>query len=52
MFKAMILQVRHDLGDAKMEFMIRDRRYRMRFRKFDLGAPTPARTPSVCFATN
>lgn len=41
MFKALILQARHNLSDAKMEFMIRDRLSWMRFLKFDLGGPTP-----------
>jgi IS5 family transposase len=41
MFKALILQAQHNLSDAKMEFMIRDRLSRMRFLNFDLGGPTP-----------
>jgi transposase, IS5 family len=41
MFKALILQARHNLSDAKMEFMIRDRLSWMRFLNFDLGGPTP-----------
>jgi len=41
MFKALILQAQHNLSDAKMEFMIRDRLSWMRFLDFDLGAPTP-----------
>lgn len=41
MFKALILQAQHNLSDAKMEFMIRDRLSWMRFLRFDLGAPTP-----------
>ena len=41
MFKALILQAQHNLSDAKMEFMIRDRLSWMRFMKFDLGGPTP-----------
>ena len=41
MFKALILQAQHNLSDAKMEFMIRDRLSWMRFLKFDLGGPTP-----------
>ncbi len=40
-FKALILQARHNLSDARMEFMIRDRLSWMRFLGFDLGAPTP-----------
>lgn len=41
MFKALILQAQHNLSDAKMEVMIRDRLSWMRFLKFDLGDPTP-----------
>lgn len=41
MFKALILQAQHNLPDAKMEFMIRDRLSWMRFLGFDLGGPTP-----------
>lgn len=41
MFKALILQAQHNLSDARMEFMIRDRLSWMRFLKFDLGRPTP-----------
>lgn len=41
MFKALILQAQHNLSDAKIEFMIRDRLSWMRFLRFDLGAPTP-----------
>jgi len=41
MFKALILQAHHNLSDARMEFMIRDRLSWMRFLGFDLGAPTP-----------
>jgi IS5 family transposase len=41
MFKALILQAQHNLSDAKMEFMIRDRLSWMRFLKFDLGGSTP-----------
>ncbi len=41
MFKALIMQTQHNLSDAKMEFMIRDRLSWMRFLKFDLGGPTP-----------
>jgi IS5 family transposase len=35
------VQAQHNLSDARMEFMIRDRRSSMRFLKFDLGGPTP-----------
>ena len=41
MFKALILQAQHNLSDARMEFMIRDRLSWMRFLRFDLGGPTP-----------
>lgn len=41
MFKALILQAQHNLSDARMGFMIRDRLYWMGFLGFDLGAPTP-----------
>jgi len=41
MFKALILQAQHNLSDARMEFMIRDRLSWMRFLDFDLGDPTP-----------
>jgi len=45
MFKALILQAQHNLSDARMEFMIRDRFSWMRFLGFDLGAPTPDECP-------
>ena len=41
MFKALILQAQHNLSDAKMEFMIKDRLSWMRFLGFELGGPTP-----------
>lgn len=41
MFKALILQAQHNLSDARMEFMIRDRLSWMRFLGFALGGPTP-----------
>ncbi len=41
MFKVLILQAQHNLSDARMEFMIRDRLSWMRFLGFDLGGPTP-----------
>jgi transposase, IS5 family len=41
MFKALILQAQHNLSDARMEFLIRDRLSWMRFLGFDLGGPTP-----------
>ena len=40
MFKALILQAQHNLSDARMEFMVRDRLSWMRFLGFDLGGPT------------
>jgi IS5 family transposase len=40
-FKALIPQTQHDLSDAKMEFMIRDRLSWMRLLGFDLGGPPP-----------
>jgi hypothetical protein len=67
MFKALILQAQHNLSDARMEFMIRDRLSWLRFLGFDLGAPTPDESledkeliqwinspnkRSGCFATN
>ena len=41
MFKVLILQAQHNLSDARMEFMIRDRLSWIRFLGFDLGGPTP-----------
>jgi len=41
MFKVLILQAQHNLSDARMEFIIRDRLSWMRFLDFDLGGPTP-----------
>ena len=41
MFKVLILQAQHNLSEARMEFMIRDRLSWMRFLGCDLGAPTP-----------
>ncbi len=41
MFKVLILQAQHNLSDAKMEFMIRDRLSWMRFLGFELGRATP-----------
>ena len=41
MFKVLILQAQHNLSDAKMEFMIRDRLSWMRFLGFNLGVATP-----------
>jgi transposase len=37
MFKVLVVQAQHDLSDARMEFMIRDRLSWMRFFGFDLG---------------
>ena len=41
MFKVLILQAQHNLSDAKMEFMIRDRLSWMRFLGFNLRGSTP-----------
>jgi transposase, IS5 family len=41
MFKVLILQAQHNLSDAKMEFMIRDRLSWMRFLGFELGGSMP-----------
>jgi IS5 family transposase len=41
MFKVLIVQTQHNLSDAKMEFMIRDRLSWMRFFGFALGDIMP-----------
>lgn len=41
MFKVLILQAQHNLSDARMEFMLRDRLSWLRFAGFDLGERTP-----------
>lgn len=41
MFKALILQAQHNLSDARMEFMIRDRLSWLRFLGLSLGERTP-----------
>jgi transposase len=41
MFKALILQAQHNLSDARMEFMIRDRLSWLRFLCLSLGDRTP-----------
>jgi len=41
MFKVLVVQAQHNLSDARMEFMIRDRLSWMRFLGFDLGASMP-----------
>ena len=41
MFKILILQAQHNLSDARMEFMLRDRLSWLRFAGFDLGGRTP-----------
>ena len=51
MFKALILQAQHNLSDAKMEFMIRDRLSWMRFLRFDLGGRRRTNTRSGTSAT-
>lgn len=50
MFKALILQAQHNLSDARMEFMIRDRLSWLRFLGLSLGDRTPTRTRSDIFA--
>jgi IS5 family transposase len=40
-FKALILQAQHNLSDARIEFMVRDRLSWMRFLGFDRSGPTP-----------
>lgn len=41
MFKVLVVQAQHNLSDARMEFMIRDRLSWMRFFGFDLGSTKP-----------
>jgi transposase len=41
MFKVLIVQAQHNLSDAKMEFMIRDRLSWIRFFGFTLGGAMP-----------
>lgn len=41
MFKVLVVQAQHNLSDARMEFMIRDRLSWMRFFGFDLGSAMP-----------
>ena len=41
MFKILIVQAQHNLSDARMEYMIRDRLSWMRFLGFALGDRTP-----------
>jgi transposase, IS5 family len=41
MFKLLVVQAQHNLSDARMEFMIRDRLSWMRFFGFDLGGTMP-----------
>jgi hypothetical protein len=41
MHKVLVLAAQNDVADARMEFLIRDRLSWLRFRGFDLGAPTP-----------
>jgi len=43
MFKILILQAQHNLSDARMEYMIRDRLSWMRFLGFALGDLPPER---------
>ncbi|MFC4290800.1 transposase [Sphingorhabdus arenilitoris] len=41
MFKVLVVQAQHNLSDARMEYMIRDRLSWMRFFGFDLGGVMP-----------
>ena len=41
MFKVLILAAQNNVGDARMEYLIRDRLSWLRFLGFDLGAATP-----------
>lgn len=41
MFKVLVVQAQHNLSDARMEFMFRDRLSWMRFFGFDLGGSMP-----------
>ena len=41
MFKVLVVQAQHNLSDARMEFMIRDRLSWMRFFGFELGSAMP-----------
>ena len=41
MLKVLILAAQNNVGDARMEYLIRDRLSWLRFLGFDLGAPTP-----------
>jgi hypothetical protein len=51
MFKVLVVQAQHNLSDARMEFIIRDRLNWMRFFDFDLVGAMPTRTPSATIAT-
>lgn len=48
MFKVLVLQAQHNLSDARMEFMIRDRLSWMRFFGFDLGGTIPDENTMRC----
>lgn len=50
MFKALILQAQHNLSDARMEFMIRDRLSWLRFLGLSLETRRRMRTRSGIFA--
>ena len=41
MLKVLVLAAQHNVSDARMEYLIRDRLSWLRFLGFDLGAPTP-----------
>jgi hypothetical protein len=51
MFKVLVVQAQHNLSDARMEVMIRDRLSSMRFFGFDLGGAMRTRPPSAIIAT-
>ena len=40
-FKVLVIHAQHNLSNARMEFLIRDRLSSMRFFGFDLGGSTP-----------
>jgi IS5 family transposase len=52
MFKVLVVQAQHNLSDARMEVMIRDRLSSMRFFGFDLGGAMRTRPPSAIIATS
>jgi len=52
MFKALILQAQHNLSDAQMEFMIRDRLPWMHFLGFDRQLKKKGYIPLSAIARN